>query len=68
MIGYIGMILLLIAYGTLLTRYSNRFNIIAFVASFILTIHAFSIMDIPFLIVNALITFILLTNIFKIKF
>lgn len=59
MIGWIGLGLLLIAYVLLLTKWSKYFIPIDTIASFILTIHAIILKDIPFIIVNGFITIIL---------
>lgn len=59
MVGWIGLILLMIGYTTLLTKYSLYFYPINTVASFILTIHAIVLGDMPFFLVNAWITVIL---------
>ncbi|MFI5157630.1 MAG: hypothetical protein ACHQF4_02125 [Sphingobacteriales bacterium] len=59
-IGYFGTVLLLVAYASLLTRsYSKYFVPIDVVASAILTVHAILLHDIPFIIVNALVTIML---------
>jgi len=58
-IGWIGLGLLLIAYVLLLTKWSKYFIPIDTIASFILTIHAIILKDIPFIIVNGFITIIL---------
>ena len=59
MIGWIGLGLLLIAYVLLLTKWSKYFIPIDTIASFILTIHAIILKDIPFIIMNGFITIIL---------
>ena len=59
MIGWIGLGLLVLAYLVLVTKWKKLFIPIDAVASFILTIHAFPINDIVFLLVNGWITIIL---------
>ena len=59
MIGWIGLFLLMVAYGMLITKWSSLFIPIDTIASFVLTIHAFLINDIVFLLVNGWITIIL---------
>jgi hypothetical protein len=59
MIGWIGLILLMLAYLVLVTRWSKLFIPIDTIASLVLTIHAFSINDVVFLLVNGWITVIL---------
>ena len=59
MIGYIGLIILIIAYLVLLTKWSRWFIPTDIIASAVLTIHAVTLKDIPFMFVNGLITIIL---------
>lgn len=59
MIGWIGLILLMLAYLMLVTRWSKLFIPIDTIASLVLTIHAFLINDMVFLLVNGWITIIL---------
>lgn len=59
MIGWIGLFLLMTAYGVLITKWSRLFIPIDTIASLILTIYAFLINDIVFLLVNGWITIIL---------
>jgi len=59
MIGWIGLGLLVLAYLVLVTKWKKLFIPIDAVASFILTIHAFTINDTVFLLVNGWITIIL---------
>ena len=59
MIGWIGLGLLMIAYLVLITKWNKLFIPIDAVASLILTIHAFMIQDMVFLLVNGWITIIL---------
>lgn len=59
-IGWIGVGILLLAYGLLLSKWSNWFLRVDILASLILTIHAISINDIPFILVNGLIAIMLI--------
>ncbi len=59
MIGWIGLILLMLAYLMLVTKWSKLFIPIDTIASLVLTIHAFLINDMVFLLVNGWITIIL---------
>jgi hypothetical protein len=59
MIGWIGLGLLVSAYMILVTRWKRFFIPVDAVASLVLTIHAFMIDDIVFLLVNGWITIIL---------
>jgi hypothetical protein len=59
MIGYIGLIILMIAFGLLLTKHKWLFTPIDFVASLILTIHAIQLNDPIFIIVNGWITIVM---------
>ena len=59
MIGWIGLFLLMVAYRMLITKWSSLFIQIDTIACFVLTIHAFLINDIVFLLVNGWITIIL---------
>ena len=64
--GYIGLFLLLIAYICLLFKKLKRwFYPINFFASFILTIYAIILNNIPFMVTNGFITLILLIKLFK---
>lgn len=63
MLGYIGLILLLIAYIYLYKGNQNKFYLIDTIASFFLCIYAITLKDIPFFIVNGIITIILFTKI-----
>ena len=65
MIGYIGLVLLICAYLVLLTKKSKWFIPIDIIASFVLTIHAIILKDIPFTVVNGLITIILIIKLVK---
>ena len=59
MIGWIGLGLLMLAYLALVTKWSRFFIPVDTVASFLLTLHAYTINDRVFLIVNGWITIIL---------
>ncbi len=59
-LGWIGVGLLMLAFTTLLTKHSKWFIPLDAVASVILTIHAIIIKDLPFVVVNGWISFILL--------
>jgi len=65
MIGYIGLIILCLAYVLLITKYNKWFIPVDALASFILTIHAINLQDIPFTIVNGFITIILIIKYLK---
>lgn len=65
MIGYIGMGLLMFAYVVLVTKWSKFFIPLDILATLVLTIHAYIIWDIPFLIVNAFIDIFLIIKFFK---
>ena len=65
MIGYLGLILLISSYGTLLTKYKIFFVPVSFVASVLLTIHAITISDTVFAIVNGFISGLLLVKLLK---
>ena len=65
MIGYIGLGFLLLAYAVLITKWSYWFIPIDIFASVLLTVHAFMLGDIPFLIVNGFISIILLIKFLK---
>ena len=56
MIGIVGLILLMISFGLLLTRWKHLFVPTDFAASLLLTIHAVQLMDPVFIIVNGWIT------------
>jgi hypothetical protein len=58
MIGWVGLSLLTLAYITLVTKWSKLFIPIDAVASLVLTVHAFLINDMVFLLVNGFITVI----------
>jgi hypothetical protein len=59
MIGYIGLVMLVFGYTLMLTRYRFFMVPVNAVASIVLTIHAYILGDIPFIIVNGLVACIL---------
>ena len=59
MIGYIGLIMLMMAFGLLLTKHKRFFTPMDFIASLLLTIHAIQLMDPVFIIVNGWITIVM---------
>jgi hypothetical protein len=59
MIGYIGLVILMCAFGLLLTKHKRFFTPIDFIASLMLTIHAIQLMDPVFIIVNGWITIVM---------
>tara|TARA_Y100000593_G_C4098372_1_gene231989 strand:+ start:114 stop:332 length:219 start_codon:yes stop_codon:yes gene_type:complete len=66
MIGWIGLGLLMLAYLALaITKWSKFFIPIDTIASFLLTLHAYTINDKVFLIVNGWITIILAVKWYK---
>lgn len=67
MIGYIGLALLIAAYLTLLTPYRWLFTMVSFIASVLLTVHAYMLGDIPFIIVNGFVALIVLATFIKDK-
>lgn len=67
MIGYIGLGMLVCGYSLLLTRYRAYMVPVNAVASIALTIHAYFLNDIVFIIVNALVAGILLLTYAKEK-
>ena len=56
MIGWLGLGLLISAYLLLVSKYSYWFIPMDILASFVLTIHAITLGDIPFSVVNAFVT------------
>lgn len=68
MIGWVGLSLLMLAYITLVTKWSKLFIPIDAVASLVLTVHAFSINDMVFLLVNGFITLIVSYKWYKREF
>ncbi len=62
MLGYIGLVVLVIGYATLLTKHKHLIAPINALGSVILTIHAVLLGDIPFIIVNALVSVILIAT------
>lgn len=67
MFGFVGLFFLIIAYIVLITPYSRFFIPIDILASFLLTVHAVMIADIPFMVVNGLITIVLIIKFIKDK-
>lgn len=67
MIGYIGLGMLICGYSLLLTRYRAYMVPVNAVASIALTIHAYFLNDIVFIIVNGLVACILLLTYAKEK-
>ncbi|MBC8421999.1 MAG: hypothetical protein H8E03_01110 [Pelagibacteraceae bacterium] len=59
MVGWVGVILLMFAYLTLVTKWDKLFIPIDAIASYILTIHAYIISDVVFIIVNGWIAILL---------
>jgi len=67
LIGWIGTILLLLAYTITITKNSRFFPLICLIASIFLTIHAILIKDIPFIIVNGWASIVMCIGTIKIK-
>ena len=65
MIGWIGLILLMSAFGLLLTKHKRLFTPMDFCASLLLTIHAIQLMDPVFIVVNGWITIVMGVKYFK---
>jgi len=63
--GYFGFGLLVIAYLLLLTRHKNYFFEVNFFATISYIIHSLIIKDIPVLLINIFIMFVLLYNFYK---
>ena len=61
-IGYIGVVLLVFSYFLLNSKYSNYFVQVDAIASFILTVHAIILNDIPFIVVNGFVSIMLITK------
>ena len=59
MIGWIGLVLLMSAFGLLLTKHKRFFTPMDFLASLILTIHAIQLTDPVFIVVNGWITVVM---------
>ena len=59
-IGYIGLVLLVSSYLLLISKYYKLFIPVDTVASLLLTVHAILINDLPFMLVNGFITFMLI--------
>jgi hypothetical protein len=65
MIGYIGMGLLIVAYILFISKFKKWFIPVDAVASLLLTIHAIVLSDIPFMVVNGIVTIMLTIKIYK---
>lgn len=66
MIGYIGTVLLLVAYFALYFGKTNKwFLILDIIASILLTVHALEIKDAPFTLVNGIIALTLIAKLIK---
>ena len=65
MLGYFGLTLLVVVYLFLVTRWDKLFVPINLVASFILTIYAITLKDIPFSVVNSFVTILLFVKLIK---
>lgn len=62
-IGWVGVGVLVVAYLLLMSKKTSKYFLMVDAgASFILTIHAWLINDIPFLLVNGFITILLVTK------
>ena len=59
MIGYIGLVMLMCAFGLLLTKHKRLFTPVDFLASLLLTIHALQLDDLVFIVVNGWITLVM---------
>ena len=59
MIGWIGLVLLMCAFGLLLTKHKRLFTPVDFVASLLLTVHAIQLTDPVFIVVNGWITLVM---------
>ena len=68
MIGYIGLLMLMCAFGLLLTKHKRFFTPMDFMASLVLTIHAIQLMDPVFIIVNGWITVVMGVKFFTKKY
>ena len=62
MIGYIGLLMLICGYLTMLTRYRFLMVPMNAFASILLTVYAYILNDIPFIIVNGLVACILIAT------
>lgn len=63
--GYIGTALLLFSYIILISKWNKWFVLIDTVASAILTLHAYLINDVSFIIVNAFVTIMLIVKLWQ---
>ena len=68
MIGYIGLVMLMCAFGLLLTKHKRLFTPMDFLASLLLTIHALQLNDLVFIIVNGWITVVMGVKFFTKKY
>jgi Na+-translocating ferredoxin:NAD+ oxidoreductase RnfD subunit len=68
MLGYVGLTLLVSSYILLVTKYSKWFIPIDILASVLLAVHAYLIQDLPFLLVNSLISGFLLIKLLQKKY
>ena len=59
MIGWIGLVLLMSAFGLLLTKHKRLFTPMDFLASLLLTTHAIQLTDPVFIVVNGWITLVM---------
>ncbi len=67
-IGYVGVILLVISYAVLSSKkYNKYFNYISLTANFILLIHSYIINDLPWMIASFIIFIFLIIKIIKEK-
>ena len=68
MIGYIGLVILMCAFGLLLTKHKRLFTPVDFLASLLLTIHALQLNDLVFIIVNGWIAMVMGVKFFTKKY
>ena len=67
MIGYIGLVIVFIAYLFLYLKKQKEFLLINSCGTFLFIIHSFLIKDIPFLALNSFILIILILALWEIK-
>lgn len=65
MIGFIGLILLILAYVILITKWSRFFIPINLIAGLFLLVHSYFIQDLVFMLMNGLITLLLVIKLVK---
>lgn len=65
LLGWIGLVLLLIGWTLPLTHFKKYFFSVVAVASIILTIHAIILKDIPFIIVNGFVSIVSCINMYR---